>query len=469
MSRVGQSAPETRAEVLVVGLGVSGRAAARHLRSRGATVAVSDRRPAAELGEIIKELESLGISEIESGGHTPEFFVNRRLIVVSPGVPLELPALAAARKNGIEIIGEIELACRESRLPLIGLTGTNGKTTTVTLLGEIFAAAGLKPFVGGNLGRPAVEMGDGDYDLAILELSSFQLESIGRFHPGIAVILNLTPDHQDRYRDTAAYLAAKTAISRNQQREDFLLLNLDDPHLAAHGRALAARRAAGDLLPRVVWFSLEQEVEYGASWRDERIIINLPPATGSGPLELAAPKLKLPGDHNRSNVLAALLVAWLRGIEESVIRQVVGRFPGVAHRLEYLGEVDGVACYNDSKATNLDAVAKAVASFDRPLVLLLGGSDKGADFATLSPLLRRRRCRVVAFGAAGEKIAGQLPELISAGPEAGLAAAWRRARALARPGEVILLAPGCASFDEFVNYRDRGEAFRRLVKNSTGD
>jgi UDP-N-acetylmuramoylalanine--D-glutamate ligase len=461
MNGPGPTEREAGAEVLVVGIGVSGRAAARFLRKQGRTVAVSDRRPAAELKEILPELEELGISEIETGGHTSRFFVNRRLIVVSPGVPLDLEPLAAARARGVEIIGELELACRESRLPLVGVTGTNGKTTTVTLLGEILAADGRRVFVGGNLGRPAVEMTTGEYDLAVLELSSFQLESIAGFHPGIAVVLNLTPDHQDRYPDPAAYLAAKAAISRNQQREDFLLLNLDDPHLAAHGRALAARRAAGDLLPRIVWFSLEQEVAGGACWRAGRIVLNLPAAEGR--LELAAPKLKLPGGHNRSNALAALLAARLQGVSDETILKVLAGFSGVPHRLEYLGEVDGVACYNDSKATNLDAVVKAVESFDRPLVLLLGGHDKGADFAVLAPLLARRDCRVIAFGAAGKKIAGQLPGLVSGDPARNLLEAWQRARAAARSGEVILLAPGCASFDEFSSYRERGEAFRRLV------
>ncbi len=455
-----------RAAVLVVGLGVSGLAAVRYLRNRGWSVAVSDRRPAAELEDLFPRLKSFGVVEIETGGHSPGFFVNRQLIVVSPGVPLDLPPLERARRAGVEIIGELELACREFRPPLIGVTGTNGKSTTVTLLGEIFAAAGLRAFVGGNLGRPAVEMGEGEYDLAVLELSSFQLESIHKFHPRVAVMLNLTPDHQDRYPDLAAYLAAKTAISRNQRREDFLLLNLDDPHLAAHGRALAARRAAGDLLPLVAWFSLEQEVACGAGWREGKISLRLPPESGVRGGEFDAPQMKLPGNHNRSNALAALLAAWLWGVEEEKIRQALASFSGIAHRLEFVGEVDGVAWYNDSKATNLDAVVKAVKSFDRPLVVLLGGHDKGADFGSLARLLSRRRGRVIAFGAAGKKIAAQLPGLVVESPAAGLREAVARARAVARRGDVILLAPGCASFDEFSSYRERGAAFRRLVEKN---
>ena len=456
-----------RAAVLVVGLGVSGLAAVAWLRKRGLKVAVSDRRPAAELGTVLERLRALGINEIETGGHRSEFFVNRDMIVVSPGVPSNLAALNRARAAGVEIIGEIELAAREFDLPLIGITGTNGKSTTVTLLGEIFAAAGAKPFVGGNLGRPALEMGEGDYDLAILELSSFQLESIKYFHPEIAVLLNLTPDHQDRYPDMESYLAAKAAISRNQQRQDFLLLNHDDPHLAAHGRALAARRAAGDLLPRVVWFSLEREVECGACWREDIIVMRLPAGSGvEKRSEFAAPELKIPGKHNRSNALAALLAARLKGVEWQTMVKALEEFGGVPHRLEYVGTADGVLFYNDSKATNLDAVVTAVASFDQPLLLLLGGHDKGADFSLLAPLLARRRCRVISFGAAGKKIAGQLPEVAVSGPVAGLREAVARARALAVRGDVVLLAPGCASFDEFSSYRERGESFRRLVQKT---
>ncbi len=453
-----------RAQILIVGLGISGLAAARFLRGKGLAVAVSDHRPTADLNGKIKELWSLGVEEIETGGHTAGFFVNRETIVVSPGVPLTLPVLEMARKEGSEIIGEVELASRWSRIPWLALTGTNGKTTTVTLLGEIFTAAGRQPFVGGNLGRPAVEMLIREHGCAILELSSFQLESIQNFHPGVAIILNFTADHQDRYPDPESYLAAKTAISRNQDRHDYLLLNLDDPHLAAHGRAMGARRAAGDNLPAVLWFSVEREVPVGGSWLGSRVSYDLPTADG-GRIRggFPAPSLKLPGPHNRSNALAAMLAARLQGIDEEVIVRCLENFNGIPHRLEYLGARDQVLFYNDSKATNIDAVVKAVESFDRPLLLLLGGYDKGANFRFLNPLADHFR-ELIPFGAAAPEICRQLPELTCGFRAAGLRQALERALERAQAGDVVLLAPGCASFDEFSNYRERGDYFRRLVR-----
>ena len=456
---------EKRAAKLVVGLGLSGLAAAAFLCRRGEPPAVSERRPAAEISELLGKLEELGVTEVETGGHRPEFFCGRRQIVASPGVPSELPALVAARAAGAEIIGEIELAARAIDVPLIAVTGTNGKTTTVNLLDEVFKAAGKKVFAGGNLGRPALEMTEDDYELGVWELSSFQLETVASgFRSKVAVILNLSPDHQDRYVDTEAYLAAKARISMNQTKDDYLLLNLDDPHLAAYGRALAARRAAGVSLPRLLWFSCRREVETGVSWQDDEIVMCLPQAGGGRRIErLSAPTLRLPGEHNRSNFLAALLASHLVGLENEVIIAAAASFEGLAHRLEFVGEVDGVSWYNDSKATNLDAVIKAVESFTAPLVLLLGGRDKGADFSTLISTLRSRVRLLLPFGEAGDKIVRELAELKPEVPACELAAAVARARREAESGEVVLLSPGCASFDEFADYRARGDMFRHLV------
>ncbi len=452
-------------KALVVGLGVSGIAAARLLQKQGWQVAVSDQREAQELEPVLQTLADFGISEFETGGHSEKFFLNRDLIVVSPGVPLILPIFTAVRRNGCEIIGEVELAARFTDCPLVALTGTNGKTTTVTVLGEIFAAAGINTFVGGNLGRPAVEMAKERFSAAILELSSFQLEGIKSFHPKIAIILNLTPDHQDRYPDTAAYLEAKTAICQNQKRSDFLLLNRDDPQLKAYGVAMQSRRLAGENVPETLFFSVEQEIETGASWLKDEITIKVPcPDGGFIERSIKAPTPKLPGAHNRSNYLAALLTSLAWGIDEETIISTLNTFAGIAHRLEHVASRAGVDFYNDSKATNIDAVIKAVASFERPLVLLLGGYDKGADFTVLERYLKQGLRELIPFGRAADEVARQLSVYDQGFRAPDLRGAVDRAVAVARPGDVVLLAPGCASFDEFKNYQERGDTFRSLVR-----
>lgn len=454
-------------KALVVGLGVSGVAAARFLHERGWLVAASDQRPATELTEVLQTLTDLGITKFETGGHSEEFFLDQDLIVVSPGVPLSLPIFTAARRSGCEVIGEVELAARYTDCPLVALTGTNGKTTTVTLLGEIFAAAGINTFVGGNLGRPAVEMSQERFDAGILELSSFQLEGIESFHPRIAIILNLTPDHQDRYADTAAYLAAKTAICQNQEKADYLLLNLDDPQLATYGASIKERRRAGQNLPELLFFSVEQEVELGASWLGDQVTINTCGQDGvCFKRSFQAPTPKLPGAHNRSNYLAALLAALIWGIEDNIIISTLNSFTGIAHRLEYVGSRAGVAFYNDSKATNIDAVIKAITSFEQPLVLLLGGYDKGADFAGLNRHLKKNLRELIYFGRAADEVGRQLPSYDKGFRAPGLEGAVKRAVAVAQSGDVVLLAPGCASFDEFQNYQERGDTFRTLVRDA---
>ncbi|MBN2706777.1 MAG: UDP-N-acetylmuramoyl-L-alanine--D-glutamate ligase, partial [Deltaproteobacteria bacterium] len=386
-------------------------------------------------------------------------------IVVSPGVPLTLAGLAAARREGCEIIGEVELAARHCVVPVLALTGTNGKTTTVTLLGDIFAAAGIDTFVGGNLGRPAVEMTSRPFTAAILELSSFQLEAIAGFHPRVAAILNVTPDHQDRYADADSYLAAKIAICRNQGRADFLLLNYDDPQLKTFGLGMQARRQQGESVPEVIFFSVEQELETGASWLNDKVIIRAGTRHGDyEEREIAAPSLKLPGAHNRANCLVAWLMAAVWGVADTPIRTTLSRFAGIAHRLEYVGSRAGVDFYNDSKATNIDAVRKAVGSFARPLVLLLGGYDKGADFSLLEPFLKQNLREMVPFGRAANAVVQQLPAYDRGFKAPDLQSAVERALQVAQAGDVVLLAPGCASFDEFKNYVERGETFRALLR-----
>lgn len=458
---------ERQERALVVGLGISGVAAARLLLAQGFQVAVSDLRPQAEMEGILAELIPAGISEIETAGHSAAFFDNRDLIVVSPGVPLALPVFTRPRERGCEIIGEVELAARFSKAELLALTGTNGKTTTVSLLGEIFTAAGKNVFVGGNLGRPAVEMVDSGCETAILELSSFQLESVSSFKPRVAIILNLTPDHQDRYADREAYQAAKTRICQAQGRDDVLILNYDDLNLRAFAAELKSRRQAGENLPEVIFFSVSEPLaENGASWIADKIVIRAKTLSRQ-PLsaELKAPPIKLPGAHNRANYLAALLTALICELDQETVFQALSDFAGIPHRLEFVGSRNGVDYYNDSKATNIDAVIKAVSSFEKPLLLLLGGYDKGADFSLLREPLQNHNVRqLIAFGQAAAEIKRQLPQYTQNFPAANLESALRQAENLAKPGEVIILAPGCASFDEFVNYEKRGDRFRELVK-----
>ena len=457
-------------KALVVGVGISGVAAARTLLGQGFQVAVSDRRSAIELKETIKELVKLGINEIETSGHSEAFFDNQDLIVVSPGVPLSLPILTHARAQGCEIIGEVELAARLSELTLLALTGTNGKTTTVSLLGEIFQAAGVNVFVGGNLGRPAVEMAETKFAAAILELSSFQLEGVVSFHPRIAIILNLTPDHQDRYADSSAYLAAKVRICENQGCDDFLLLNFDDSILRVFGNEILIQRRAGENVPQVLFFSVVEDLDTeGASWIDDKIVIKAGCLDGSLlRREFRAPDVKLPGAHNRSNYLTALLTALVFGLDEKIALSVMSSFSGIPHRLEYVGTKAGVDYYNDSKATNIDAVIKAISSFDKPLVLLLGGYDKGADFFLLDECLKGRSCTIIPFGKAADTVVSQLPAYDSGFRAQNLKIALEQAVNIAKPGAVVLLAPSCASFDEFANYEERGEIFRELVDKVKG-
>ncbi|MEA3240664.1 MAG: UDP-N-acetylmuramoyl-L-alanine--D-glutamate ligase [Pseudomonadota bacterium] len=457
--------------VLVVGLGVSGVAVARFLCRQGALVSVSDNRSENLLAEAVSQFKLLSLSELETGGHTVSLFLKQDMIVVSPGVPSSLEVLEQARARDIPVIGEIELASRFIQMPLIVLTGTNGKTTTVTLLGEIFKAAGRKAFVGGNIGTPAVDMllPDAGWELGILELSSFQLEGMVDFRPRVAVILNVTPDHQDRYADEDAYLAAKMSIMKNQQRSDYLLLNIDDQQLEIQYRKLEKRWLNREEISRPLPFSCRTVLNVGGNFLDQTISYRLPAEDGeliSG--EIMVPSLKVMGEHNRSNVLAAFMVGLIYGLEPEVMISALASFGGLVHRLEYVSRVAGIDYVNDSKATNIDAVAKAIVSFEQPVVLLLGGRDKGARFADLENILGGRVREIIPFGEAAELIARQLPHFCAGVKAANLQEAVVAGSRLAHPGDVVLLSPGCASFDEFSNYKQRGKAFIRMVHKLEG-
>jgi UDP-N-acetylmuramoylalanine--D-glutamate ligase len=438
--------------VLVVGLGKSGVASALFLKARGAQVTVSDSKPQEQLGKEIPVLLDHGIS-VETGGHGERTFRGQDLIVVSPGVPLDAAALVQARALGELVIGEIELAAWFLPRYLVAITGSNGKTTTTTLAGEIAAAGGYATVVGGNIGTPAVSLVERTTPetVVVLEVSSFQLETIQSFRPKIAVVLNVTPDHLDRHGSFAAYVDAKARIFENQQADDFAILNADDPTCLQ----LAARTRA-----RVSWFSRTKEVSQGTYVSEGRVFFRDP--AGSREIMLVS-EIPLKGNHNVENVLAAVCVGALMPADPSRIREAVRNFRAVEHRLEYVATVGGVEYYNDSKATNVDATIKAIESFPANLHLILGGKDKGGDYTVLQDLLRKRVKRVYTIGAAAEKIESQIKgatELVYSGT---LQAAVTRAAQLARPGDIVLLAPACASFDQFQSYEHRGKVFKELV------
>ena len=437
---------------LVVGLGKSGVASALFMKAHGARVTVSDTKSGDELRNEIPVLLDHGIT-VETGGHGDRTFRGQDLIVVSPGVPVDAPPLVQARSLGETVIGEIELAAQFLPGPVIAITGSNGKTTTTTLAGEIMAAAGFPVLVGGNIGTPAISLAErAKSDTAIvLEVSSFQLETIQTFRPKVAVVLNVTPDHLDRHRTFEIYVDAKARIFENQQGSDFAVLNADDPTCVAMAKRTKAQ---------VFWFSRQKEVERGAWVRDGNILFR----DGTGQREiLQVSEIPLKGAHNLENVLAAVCAGALMGCAPEKIRQAVHDFKAVEHRLEYVATIGGVDYYNDSKATNVDATIKALESFPANIHLILGGKDKGSDYTVLNDLIRQRVKRIYTIGAAAAKIESQVKgaEVVHAET---LENAIRKAHAVAKSGDVVLLAPACASFDQFKSYEHRGRLFKQIVR-----
>jgi UDP-N-acetylmuramoylalanine--D-glutamate ligase len=443
---------------LVVGLGKSGVASALFLQARGARVTVSDAKPQDQLSQEIPILLDHGIA-VETGGHGERTFRGQDFIVVSPGVPVDSPSLVQARSLGEPVIGEIELASRFLPKNMVAITGSNGKTTTTTLAGEIITAGGWAALVGGNIGTPAISLVDraSDQTVVVLEVSSFQLETIETFHPRIAVVLNITPDHLDRHRTLAAYTDAKARIFENQRAGDFTVLNADDPTCVG----LAGRTRA-----QVYWFSRKQEGKQGAFVRDGRVLFR--DAQGQREIMLVS-EIPLKGAHNVENSLAAICVGSLMGCEAGRVRQAVQAFQAVEHRLEYVATIRGVEYYNDSKATNVDATIKALESFPANIHLILGGKDKDSDYTLLNELLRKRVKRVYAIGAAADKIESQIQTAVEIERSGTLEAALKRAAATAEAGDIVLLAPACASFDQFQNYEHRGRVFKEIVGGLAAD
>jgi len=446
-------------KVLVVGLGKSGLAAALFLRHRGAQVTVSDARSAEALAKDIPALLEEGIM-VETGGHGLLTFRRQDLIVVSPGVPLNTPELAQVRSFGLPVIGELELAARFLKGKILAITGSNGKTTTTALVGEILEKAGIPTLVGGNIGVPVVSLIEATTDetWSVLEISSFQLESTVEFHPSIAVILNITPDHLDRHGTFENYALAKERIFAAQDANDSVVLNADN----ARSAQAAVRSHA-----RVYSFSVEHPVERGA-WLEQGYLIYR--HSEDEPAEAVMPLSGIPlkGTHNVENVLAAVCAARLAGAPVDAIRKAIEDFRAVEHRLEYVATINGVEYYNDSKATNVDATAKAIAAFNSGIHLILGGKDKGSDYTQLAQLLRQRVRAIYTIGTAAAKIESQLRGVVSIRTCETLDVAVNAAANAARPGDVVVLAPACSSFDQFENYEQRGKVFKQLVSERKG-
>ncbi|MBI2956626.1 MAG: UDP-N-acetylmuramoyl-L-alanine--D-glutamate ligase [Acidobacteria bacterium] len=438
--------------VVVVGLARTGAAAARFLAARRARVTVSEQRPESALGEEPSALRALGV-RVECGGHREASFLQADLIVPSPGVPLTLPVLAQARQKGIEIISELELAWRFLRGAVVAVTGSNGKTTTVTLLGKIFSDARRRVQVGGNIGFPLIGLVETARDdtINVVEVSSFQLEAITSFRPRVAALLNITPDHLDRHAAMSDYVAAKARLFGYQRQDDFAIFNADDRYCAELAPEVRAQR---------FWFSRQRRLDVGSFVEDGWVNY------ANGPVRervLPREEIRLRGQHNLENVLAAVCAARVLDVPAERIRAAVAAFEGVEHRLEFVADVGGVRFYNDSKATNVDAALKAIEAFDSNLIVILGGKDKGSDYRPLRQPLRQRARHVLLIGAAREKIAAQLRnglpcELLETLPEAVV-----RAAAVAQPGDTVLLAPACASFDQFENFEHRGRVFKQEV------
>lgn len=439
---------------LVVGLGRSGVAAARLLVRSGARVTATDRTPLKNLSEEARELAASGV-QIEAGGHSTETFLSADLIVLSPGVPKDIAPLIRAKENGVQIISEIELAWPFLDAPLIAVTGSNGKSTTTTLIGEILKSKREHVFVGGNLGTPLTEyiLSGGGADSVVVELSSFQLETIRDFRPSIAILLNISPDHMDRYPGIEEYAEAKFRIFENQTPDDFAVINGDEPW----SREVSARSRG-----KVIVFSRKRKVENGIYSEGGWLISNI---NGRQETLCEISRIGIKGVHNLENSMAAAAAALLRGCAPEVIARILRIFPGLEHRLEFVREVNGVKYINDSKGTNVGAVVRSIEGFTEPILLIAGGRDKGSDFSLLRPLIREKVKRLILIGEAAEKLrraAGDLTTTIQAG---SMEEAVHIARREAVNGDVVLLSPACASFDMFKNFEDRGRTFKEIVWN----
>ena len=439
--------------VLVIGMARTGLATAEYLIKRGAHVTLNDMKPETACADEIARAGAIG-AEAVVGGHPEEIFLRADFIAISPGVPMALPAIVKAQSRGIPVLGDMEIAFDEMKGRVCAITGSNGKTTTTALTGRIFSDAGLKTVIAGNIGTPLISFMDHDSrdTWFVCEMSSFQLESIDHFRPCIASILNLTPDHLDRYNSFESYADAKRRIYRNQTTDDFLVLNGDDP-LLRHEEARS----------RTFLFSRKLQLKEGCFLQGDGLMLSS--RNGSGVLMPLA-RIPLKGDHNIENVMAAALMAHLAGIPSESIRRSVEEFRAVAHRLQFVATIRGVDFYNDSKATNVDATIKAIESFTGNLILILGGKDKGGSYAPIRDLCPSHVKLGILIGQAADKIEAALTGACPLARVGSLEKAVETGFERATAGDTVLLAPACASFDMFHNFEHRGDVFMQAVRGT---
>ena len=443
----------TGKKIVVIGMGKTGIATARFLGKQGARVRVTDEKPFDQWGDEIKQIAQEKWLEI--GDYNTRILTGACFVVSSPGVPPDNALLVDALKRNIPVISEIELAYWVLKVPVIAVTGTNGKTTTTTLLGEILRCSGKKVFVGGNIGTPLIEYAEGpqEDDFIVAEISSFQLQWIRKFRPFIAVLLNITCDHIDYHGSFAEYSRIKKRVFANQTKEDFAILNAADPEQEDLDRIIDAQ---------VMKFSSKRVLKKGIFIKNNNIVLRVPGANEEQyPLSI----INLPGLHNVENVMAAIMAARLCGCSQENIITAISAFHGLPHRIEFAGEKDSIKFYDDSKGTNVDSVVRALETFTKPVILLLGGRDKNGDFESLKPLIAARAKKVILFGEARERIASLIGNDKPVMKTTKLRQAVESAYKDARSGDVVLLSPGCASFDEFANYKERGNFFKDVVRN----
>ena len=453
--------------VTVVGLARSGVAAARLLQEAGAVVTVADRKDRGELLGVLGSLDQ-GATRLVLGREYESALESAELVVISPGVPYRLEALERVRRRGGKVISELDLASRFLSVPILALTGTNGKSTTVTLIGKMLQASGQRVFVGGNLGTAISEAAIHSlqamkknhpcpYDAVVVEVSSFQLETIEQFHPWIAGILNVTVDHQDRYESIDEYIAAKNRIFENQTPSDYALFNIDDARVAPLRRNANAR-----VLGFTRTHTLPSDLDGGTYLDRDRIMTTI-----GGHAQEICPQseIKIIGNHNVENAMVASTYALVSGCPLSVIREVLLEFPGLEHAMEVVREWRGIRFINDSKGTNVDATLKALESIEQPIWLIAGGRDKGGDFSRLAPAVHRRVKRLILIGEAAPLLENAMDGYQAIERAVTLKQAVELAASAACAGEVVMLSPACASFDMFADYQDRGRQFKALVQS----
>ena len=439
--------------VIVVGAGRSGVGLANYFAARGAEVVLSDRRPAEAL-DALTALAAPGI-RLDLGGHTTELFTGADLIALSPGVPADIPVVACAVARGVPVLGEIELAWRELPQPLVAITGTNGKSTVTTVMGEVFRAWGKRTFVGGNLGTPLIEAVGQPWEWLVVELSSFQLETVDRFRPRWAVLLNITEDHLDRYPDMASYQAAKARLFENQTGEDWALLNADDPLVLG---AVAETRA------RRLLFSGSRELTEGIFLGGDQLVWRWQGREERFPVA----ELRIRGQHNLENVMAALVPPLVEGCPPAVAWAAATAFGGLPHRMELVASFGGVRWFDDSKGTNVGSVVKSLAGLEAPVTLIAGGKDKHGDLTPLCAPIAAKVHQLILIGEAAPRMAAAFHGLTQVQHAASMPAAVALAARLTPAGGTVLLSPGCSSFDMFKSYEERGQVFAGAVRALAG-